>query len=199
MSAAMVWIPMVLGGLVLVGVLAAVLLFRLRPHLEGLSPEERAEMASAPMPCQQKRAWWGLLIGVVTLSVISAILFTRGAAEYWENDDLRLLVVGIFLGGLFAYVGTLFPILAGRYREEGMDEVDRLILSRTPNVQSAAVLVTPADMHRAAGQPDVRIGLPCEHDRPVGGNPAGLLVRGAPCPRLRSATGSEGCASTTTR
>ena len=140
----MVWIPVVLGGLVLVGVLAAVLLFRLRPHVQGLSPEERAEMASAPMPRQQKRAWWGLAIGVVTLAVISTILFKQGAAEYWENDDLRLLVVGIFLGGLFAYMGTVLPVLAERHREGSMDEVDRLVLSRAPNVQSAAVLVALA-------------------------------------------------------
>ncbi len=79
-------------GIVLVGLVAGVVVF-LRSLPRGpLSPEERSELAKAPMPGLQRRAWWGLAVSGLTLVSVASILFSQGAAAYWENDDLRLLV-----------------------------------------------------------------------------------------------------------
>ena len=101
-------------------------------------------MARAPMPALQKRAWWGLAIGGVTLAAITAILTAKGAAAYWENDDLRLFVVAIFLGGLFAYVAVVLLALVKEERDGSLDERDQAILRRASTAQSAAILLALA-------------------------------------------------------
>jgi len=140
----MSWIPVIFGAVVLLGLLGAVLLVRAWPSRRGLSSEERAEMAGAPMPPLQRRAWWSLLVGVATLGATSAILVRHGATAYWENDDLSSLVVAIFIGGMVAYAGVLSLNVFGGDRKGGLDERDRLILSRAPAVQSAVVLIALA-------------------------------------------------------
>ena len=138
------WVIPLLGTVVALAVVGIVLLVRAWPRHPPLSAEERAEMANAPMPLLQKRAWWSFAIGVATFGVIAAILTDRGAAAYWENDNLRLTVVGIFIGGLFAHVAILLrPSLKGN-RGGGFDERDRLVLSRAPHAQSAAVILALA-------------------------------------------------------
>ena len=133
-----------LVAVVLIGVVGAVLVTRAWPRAAQLSPEERDEMARAPMPALQKRAWWGLAIGGVTLAAITAILTTKGAAAYWENDDLRLFVVAIFLGGLFAYVAVVLLALVKEERDGSLDERDQAILRRASTAQSAAILLALA-------------------------------------------------------
>jgi small-conductance mechanosensitive channel len=98
-------------------------------------------MAGAPMPALQKRAWGGLVSGLGTLGIIMAILFNRDAAEYWENDDLRLLVVGIFIGGLLLHAAVSILPLVREERESGIDERDRSVLGRAATTQSALVLL----------------------------------------------------------
>ena len=113
------------------------------PKRVDLSPEERAEMAATPMPPLQKRALWGLLVTAATLAIITVILTNRGAAAYWDNDNLRLTVVAIFLVGLFAYTGTLLlPLIKGGMRQ--LDERDRIVLSKAGAVQSGLVLLALA-------------------------------------------------------
>ncbi|MFQ5789858.1 MAG: hypothetical protein ACE5JI_05205, partial [Acidobacteriota bacterium] len=144
MELSLIWIPVVLGAVVLLAVLGVVLLIRSLPRREGLSPEEREELAGAPMPPLQKRAWGSLLIGGSMSAAIAAMLINRGAAAYWEDDDLRLLVMAIFLGGLAAYVGVFLLPLLKQKSGKHLDERDRLVLSRAPNVQLAAVLIALA-------------------------------------------------------
>ena len=96
------------------------------------------------MPRLQKRAWWGLAISGVTLATVASILFTRGAAAYWENDDLRLLVVAIFLGGLGVYVAAVLVPLVTDERSHRLDERDQSILRRAATTQMTMSLVTLA-------------------------------------------------------
>jgi len=139
----MVWLPVVLIAVVVLGVVAVALLVKSMPKRGEISAQDRAEMAATPMPPLQKRAWWGLSVTVATLATISVILIDRGAATYWENDSLRLTVVGIFMGGLFAYVGTLvLPLLKGGLQR--LDERDRIVLSRAGSIQSVLVLIALA-------------------------------------------------------
>ncbi len=74
---------------------------------------------------------------------ISVILIDRGAAAYWDNDSLRLTVVGIFIAGLFAYTGTLLMPLIKRNMQQ-LDERDRMALSKAGAVQSGIVLIALA-------------------------------------------------------
>jgi len=134
----------VLVAVVLVGVLAVILLVRAWPRRAELSPEERDEMARAPMSLSQKGAWCGLLIAFATLLAIAAILASKGAVEYWENDDLRSLVVAIFIGGLIAHsvLPHLFRLRADQ--SGSIDERERSIESRGPIEQPPAILITLA-------------------------------------------------------
>lgn len=138
------WQIPIFGTVVMLGVVGVVLLVRAWPRRGPISAEEREEMANAPMSPSQKGAWWGLLIGVVTLAVITAILVTKGAAEYWENDDLRLLVVAIFIGGIVAHpvVSNLFHLKS--VWQERVDEREGAIVSRASIVQPPAILITLA-------------------------------------------------------
>ena len=129
---------------ILLAVLAVILVARAWPRKVELSPEEREEMARAPMSPSQKGAWCGLLIGVATLGAITAILAGKGAAAYWENDDLRLLVVAIFVAGIIAH-----PLLSNLFRIKAelsgtTDEREGAIESRAPVMQPPAVLLTLA-------------------------------------------------------
>ena len=130
---------------VLAGMLVAVIaVVRAIPPRPELSPEERAEMANAPMSLLAKRAWLGLAISTVTLVVIAVILFTKGAAAYWDNDDLRSLVVGIFLVGMLGYVFAVPVVLAFDEERGRLDERDASILRRAATVQWATVILTLA-------------------------------------------------------
>lgn len=134
----------VLGAVIVLGVLGVILLARIWPRRVELSAEEQEEMARAPMSPSQKGAWWGLLIGVMTLVVLTAILVNKGAAEYWENDGLRSLVVAIFIGGIVAHplLSHLFRLRAVLHRSS--DEREEAIVSRASIVQPPAILLTLA-------------------------------------------------------
>ena len=75
---------------------------------------------------------------------MTAILVTKGAAEYWENDELRLTVVAIFIVGIVAHpiVSNLFRITS--FLKEHVDEREDAIVSRASIVQPPAILITLA-------------------------------------------------------
>lgn len=146
------WMVPMLGSVVALAVVAVALLVRAWPRRPELTAEERQEMADAPMPPLKKRALLGLAIGLSTTVIVIWLVATNGAAEYWENDDLRLQVVIIFVVGLVAQ--TLAPALLA-LRDEmkgGVDERDRAILARAPIVQSTAVLLALAAWMVSLGQ-----------------------------------------------
>ena len=143
MELSLIWLPIGLIAVVALGAVAVALLVRSWPKRDELSAEERAEMAATPMPALQKRAWWGLAVMLATLAIITVILMNQGAAAYWEDDSLRLTVVGIFMAGLFGYVVTLLaPLIRGNRHK--LDERDRMVLSRAGAVQSGLVLIALA-------------------------------------------------------
>ena len=139
-----IWFAPLILSLVALAVVGGILFARAWPRKPDFSAEEREEMANAPMTPLQKRAWISLAIGVLTAAITTALVATNGAAEYWDNDNLRLTVVGVFLAGLVlnttVLTSSVFPS-AGR---KNLDERDRAILSRAPNVTTAAVLLTLA-------------------------------------------------------
>ena len=135
------WMVPLLGIVSLLAVVAVVYLMRVWPRKPELSPEELAEIGDAPMPTMQKRAIWGFVIGMAAFAIIAAILSAKGAMAYWEDDNLRLQVLGIFMIGLLGSVGvTHLPLIHRRARRQ-LDERDRTVLSHAPAAQTALVVL----------------------------------------------------------
>lgn len=138
------WMVPVLGSVVVLGVVAVFLLARSWPRTGDLTAEERREMADVPMPSMQRSALAGFVLGVAMFGVISWILSTRGAMTYWEDDGLRLLVLGLFLVGLIGTaVVTNLPILRAGSKA-GLDERDQAVIARAPTAQATLVLLALA-------------------------------------------------------
>ena len=97
------------------------------------------------MTPQQKRAWYGLAIGIVWSLALVAVFVAKGATAFDEDAGMRVTVYGLFIAGVLAYVAMLY-ITGWRMRREGviMDERDRLILRKVPVYQMFAVLWTLA-------------------------------------------------------
>ncbi len=135
------WMVPILGVVILLDAAAVIIIVRYWPKKAKLSPEVLMEMADAPMPILQKRAWWGLGIGVAAFCVIAVILTTKGAMTYWVDDDLRLVVVGIFMAGLLGSVGVTNLPLIRRPARQQLDERDRAVLARAPTAQMTLVVL----------------------------------------------------------
>ena len=97
------------------------------------------------MTPQQKRAWYGLAIGIVWSLAMVAVFVVKGATAFDEDTGMRFTVYALFAAGVLAYVAMLY-ITGWRMRREGviMDERDRMILRKVPVYQMFAVLITLA-------------------------------------------------------
>jgi hypothetical protein len=86
----------------------------------------------------QKRAFYGLLFGVVwAIAIIAVFILKGGAAAFNEDDNFRLTMDGIWIGGLVVYLALLYPVLRKRNL---VDERDKLIYDRSPRTQWMAVI-----------------------------------------------------------
>ena len=97
------------------------------------------------MTPQQKRAWYGLAIGIVWSLALVAVFVAKGATAFDEDAGMRVTVYALFIAGVLAYVAMLY-IAGWRMRRQGaiMDERDRMILRKVPVYQMFAVLLTLA-------------------------------------------------------
>ena len=85
----------------------------------------------------QKRALYGLAFGVVwAVAIIVAFLVKGGVSTFSEDQGFRLIIDGLWVGGLIFY-GILMLTLR---KQSQVDERDRLILGRAPVVQLWAVI-----------------------------------------------------------
>ena len=84
----------------------------------------------------QKRAWYGLGMGVIWVIAIVVVFIVKGGiGTFHEDTGFRLIYSGLLIGGLLAY----FLIM----RKPGqVDERDRLIMGRAPVVQLWAVIIS---------------------------------------------------------
>lgn len=97
------------------------------------------------MTPQEKRAWYGLAIGIAwTLSMV-AVFVMRGVTAFDEDVGMRVIVYILFAAGILAYVAMMY-ITGWRMSRDGViqDERDKLILRRVPVYQMLAVLFTLA-------------------------------------------------------
>jgi len=97
------------------------------------------------MTPQQKRAWYGLVIGIIWSLALVAVFIARGATAFDQDTGTRIMVYALFIAGVLAYVAMLY-ITGWMMRRQGviMDERDRMILRKVPVYQTFAVLFTLA-------------------------------------------------------
>jgi len=146
MNTSQSWFVPLLAIAVLIVVIPLILLLRMWRRRARLSREERAEFAGAPMTRLQKCAWSGLAVGLLTIGSIAGLLNAFGVAEYWDNDDFRLVVVALFVAGLIACAG----LLAGGAAR--LDERDRKVLSQAGTFQTVFIMIGMAGWLIAMGE-----------------------------------------------
>jgi hypothetical protein len=88
----------------------------------------------------QKRAFYGLIFGIAWAIAIVAVFILKGGATIFDTDQtFRLIMDGIWVGGLIVYLVLFYPILR---KPNLVDERDRLIYDRSPRTQWLAVILT---------------------------------------------------------
>ena len=112
------------------------------------------------MTPQQKRAWYGLAIGIIWTLAMVALFVIKGATAFDEDTGMRFTAYAIFAAGVLAYVAMLY-VTGWRMRKQEpiIDERDRMILRKVPVYQMFAVLLTLAtwavalsEVHHDEGQ-----------------------------------------------
>jgi hypothetical protein len=88
----------------------------------------------------QKRAWWGLVTGLVfAIAFVLVFILKGGIATFDEDQGFRIIIDVLWIGGLVANLVIVNLAL----RKTGMvDERDRLIADRAPRIQWLAVVFT---------------------------------------------------------
>ena len=88
----------------------------------------------------QKRAWWGLSVGLVFAIAFTLVFILKGGISTFDEDQgFRIIIDILWVGGLVANLGIVNLAL----RKKGMvDERDKLILDRAPRIQWLAVIFT---------------------------------------------------------
>ena len=88
----------------------------------------------------QKRAWWGLAVGLAFAIAFLLVFILKGGIETFDADqNFRIIVDILWVGGLVANLVIVNLAL----RKPGMvDERDRLVLDRAPRIQWITVVFT---------------------------------------------------------
>jgi len=103
----------------------------------GKTPKAKEDKLMAPL---QKRALYGLVFGVVWAVAIVAIFILKGGVSTFNEDQgFRLIIDGIWIGGLIAYLILFQTILR---RPGQVDERDKIIMDRAARVQWLGVIFT---------------------------------------------------------
>ena len=87
----------------------------------------------------QKRALYGLAFGVAwTVAIILVFIVKGGVSAFSEDQGLRLIIDGLWIGGLIFYAILMLTLR----KQTQVDERDRLILGRAPVIQLWAVILS---------------------------------------------------------
>jgi len=144
MSSVYLWVSVAALGFVIAGIGLYSFLNRLFDQGD-VTGEGEGEIMNVPISPLQILAWWGLGIGLVTSIAIVIVFIKKGATNFDQDKGMRLLVLGIFFGGMALY-GLILWLIRRRTDHKGivMDERDRMIMNRVPVVQLIAVLISLA-------------------------------------------------------
>lgn len=105
-----------------------------------LAPGEK--MPTTPLQRLAQRAF---VIAVALALLAAAIVMYHGPQVYWDNDDVRLTVMGVLFAmlGVFAFVSLRTAIWL-KQGDAVVDEHDRAVMSRATTGQAGAILITLA-------------------------------------------------------
>jgi hypothetical protein len=103
---------------------------------------------SMPTTPLQRLVGWALGISLVLALAAAAIVVYHGPQVYWDNDQVRLTVMGVLLAvmGVVSFV----VIRTAYWAKQGdtvLDERDRAVLAGASAGQSGAILITLAAWH----------------------------------------------------
>ncbi|MCX6013251.1 MAG: hypothetical protein NTV30_07575 [Chloroflexi bacterium] len=88
----------------------------------------------------QKRAFYGLIFGIVWTIVIIAVFIINGGPTAFDTGQIfRLIMDGIWVGGLIVYLVLFYQILR---KTNLVDERDKLIYDRSTRTQWLAIIFT---------------------------------------------------------
>ena len=88
----------------------------------------------------QKRAWWGLIIGLVFAVTFTLVFILMGGIDTFDEDrNFRVIIDILWIGGLLANLVIMELTLR---RPAQVDERDRMVQGRAPRVQWLAVIFT---------------------------------------------------------
>ncbi len=94
----------------------------------------------------QKRALYGLVLGIIwAILLVSIFIAKGGASAYSENPTMRLTLGALLVAGAIAYLLVVSPLikLPGK-KEIAIDERDKGILERAPRIQLVAIIISLA-------------------------------------------------------
>jgi hypothetical protein len=103
---------------------------------------------SVPTTPLQRLAQWSLAASVVLALLGAAVVVYYGPQVYWDNDQVRLTVMGLLLAMLG--VVTFVLIRTANWARQGdavIDERDRAVMAGAPAGQAGAILITLAVWH----------------------------------------------------
>jgi len=90
----------------------------------------------------QKRALYGLVIGIAwTIAIIAVFILKGGISTFNEDQGFRLIIDGLWIGGLIANL-VLFKTIVRRPGQ--VDERDKSIMDRSARVQWLAIIFSLA-------------------------------------------------------
>lgn len=88
----------------------------------------------------QKRAWWGLGIGLAFGIALLLVFIIKGDVNtFSEDQSYRITVSVLWVGGLVAYLIVMSLTLR---RKDQIDERDKIILDRATKMQLWALIIT---------------------------------------------------------
>ncbi len=88
----------------------------------------------------QKRALYGLIFGVAWIIAMVVVFILKGGANAFNEDQgFRLIMDGIWVGGLIFYLILFYTIIR---KPKLVDERDKLIYDLSPRTQWLAVIFT---------------------------------------------------------
>jgi hypothetical protein len=88
----------------------------------------------------QKRALYGLIFGIVwAAALILVFILKGGAAAFDEDPAFRLLIDGLWIGGLVVYL-VLFQTIVRKPKQ--FDERDKAVMDRSAKIQWLALLLS---------------------------------------------------------
>ena len=89
----------------------------------------------------QKRALYSFIIGLVLAIALVVVFVTRDINTFDTDLGFRLIVYALWIGVPLAYLITVNLTLR---KSEQIDERDRLIMERAPQIQFLAILFSLA-------------------------------------------------------